>query len=136
VAVFQDHSAGAAHLIAMVLQAGRRAEIVGEIVPAEAVRIAAASTLLGRRMRNLIALRPGGARTGDHDNDETKIAEHGDVSSLLRLQAARGAQSATKRRADEADCQFAARRMRSVEQGVARSVGRMQTAPQSSMIER
>ena len=72
----QHRTAGAADFIAMRLQAGPHAKFVGNLVPAESVRIAPARSILRRVVRaELVVLRRRSTRDDKERNEEAKAAD-------------------------------------------------------------
>jgi hypothetical protein len=75
---FQRHPARPADALAMLLQAGRYAKLIGNVVFAKPVRIATAGSILSRLVRPelVVVLRPCAARDSKESNDDTNTAQH------------------------------------------------------------
>ena len=85
----QSRAAGVADAIAVLLQAGRHLEFIGQDVFAKAMRVVAAGFFFGGRVRDT-ALSPGRPGTDDENGNETKSVKHG-VPHKLSAQKRRAA---------------------------------------------
>jgi hypothetical protein len=72
--VFEHGPTGAADVLAVLLQAGRDLEFVGQNILAKPMRVAAAGSFLGGAVRH--ALRPGGAGTSEENDEKAETANH------------------------------------------------------------
>ena len=85
----QSRAAGVADAIAVLLQAGRHLEFIGQDVFAKAMRVVAAGFFFGGRVRDT-ALSPGRPGTDDENGKETKSVKAWRSSKIVGAEVPRG----------------------------------------------